>query len=463
MPNEPTDEQRKAQAQRAQADQEQQASRDAEVLEWKKHDSAALYAKTQKGWRAWEAITYDDEAVRREEELRKRAEDADDAPRLVSLTSERTLRHEDGWFKQIPPKEGDAHIRFINGSAYPANIDLSWDPNDTRFKNYYSQTMDYCAGELGENLIIINFDELGGQKYQRDQIIMLVKMAQEKGNAIDFGTVALQVIENMSKEDREALFKARDQLAVNRVRNEIITGMNNSHLLEGLAKSIANEPKMPDAPVAGQSIHAQFTEKAYNDYKDDLGITTPLTDNQKLDAVEKELGQLERRLNRIDVLKAELNSHLSAYEQVLNDPTALQKAPEIKELRTFSERLKAAMSKKEDTLNDDSVVIAEVENSFQEMAGKRDALITAIKNEQSEVDDQRNAWRDGELAVLRTRITAGPDLPKIDELDTKIQAMTDRINASTTAITTIEAKATRISDRIDAAKVALEARAAPRV
>ena len=166
-----TDEEKAASKKRQEEEDKQKEKRAQEIDDWRKHDFALLYAKTNKGWRAWEAITYDDS------EERKKLLESGAGDSTAKLSSSATLALKDGWFKQVPPEKDDLHLRFKNGKVWPTNI-IDKDNSEKA----YSQAMDFCAGALGTNVIMIDFDEVGSSFYpgQRDQIKLMVRLAEKK-------------------------------------------------------------------------------------------------------------------------------------------------------------------------------------------------------------------------------------------------------------------------------------------
>ena len=193
-------------------------------------------------------------------------------------------------------------------------------------------------------------------------------------------------MEFMSNEEREAMFKARDKLALNELKNDIILGMDKTYSIDKFTDSIGQEPKVPKEPSIslgpdGQVLNVtqdqsveNFTEKAYEDYKNGEDFSgdkaQPLTDSEKIAATEKQLNDLERRFNQIEAAKGDLDTQLKAYAQVLKDPAIIQKAPPIKELMTRFQRFREgakekinSLSNNQDSLKEKQVIVDKLEKA----------------------------------------------------------------------------------------------------
>lgn len=381
--------------------------REKEQQNMKKMQFANLYSQ-KRGWsrEEWENI-YDPDSNKKDTDK--------DTPRLSSGSGDDDLETKPGRYRH--PKHGGADIRYYeDGSVKPIPPSKFGVWN----KDGYGASMDFLAGRLGASTIKISLPMANDPRlksHNKKQLRELLQMAHKKGLSVEFDSNTMEFLDTLSDKDAKRFLRARDLLAQNAMKNEMLVGAGDTKELNN------SKIKAGEGILGGKATEEEYT-------KSKLDGKTTIDD--KLSVVDAELDKLDKHASDMRDLNQRMQSLGKAAEGLLSKPDNLADLHREHIYRTkwqrFKDLIRPNVRENAKRYEDYKQGIADIEKKFEKEKDKRGNLVESIDKKLDKLESLRAQWKK-ELDTLKADNARKPDSdPGKKKLEEKIKKLEKKLD-----------------------------------
>lgn len=425
------------------------------------------------------------------EKLKKEREDAGLTGDAISESPSVTtnIDDKDGTFKVSKDgKEIPNELIYVKGGVITSSV------SSKDFKQEHADRMIAKALEMGKDLILnvgeknANWSQMSPKLLKREMRVldMMIKASNDAGQPYVLGEQArgllraVDVAEStknwISKnkpttETEEKYLNAEVKAAKNSATRELVLGADKDSRLIGHKKDIEKLPPINDSAAFKAEV-------------------APLTDSEKVDAITKRLGALDKRAEATEGatkdIKANVDGAADLVAKIEKDGAAVfnnasddfkqknvKRAVEYKDKSALGKKLEGSKTKAkreavvkgmEDPIQKAERVLENVNDKFGKTPSARSELQSDVVKENKEVKDQAAACQSmltaleaAEEAKVKVGGARDPEMQKqIAKLQTQAKALEKRADAMGTELTDVNNKAAKIPAAVKDAKTKLE-------